>query len=85
MDDNKCSERFYRAYVADRDSGMSHAQIVADGVYGAQVEDFAMRYSLAQAAYADAMMRRDREERFYGGDDDRGYSTDGRGLPRGVR
>jgi hypothetical protein len=47
-------ERLYRAYQRDRDDGMSHAQIVADGVYP-NAEAYAQRYSRAEAAYVHAM------------------------------
>lgn len=79
------SERLYQAYRTDRDDGLSHAQIVAQGVYGADVEDFALRYSLACAAYADAMIRRRSDERFQGSDGDFGSAPDARPLPRAAR
>jgi hypothetical protein len=50
-------ERLYQAYRRDRDDGMSHAQIVADGVYSTDAEAFCLRYDLAVAGYADAMVR----------------------------
>lgn len=51
------TDSLYAAYRRDRDAGMSHAQIASDGVYGALVEEFALRFSIEVAQYADAMQR----------------------------
>lgn len=67
----------YRAYRAERNSGLSHAQIVADGIFGSAVEEYALQYSEEIAAYADAM--RQRQERDNIGDLD----TYGRPLREG--
>lgn len=78
------NERLYQAYRRDRDDGMSHAQIVLDGVYGEQVEAFAMRYSLTQSAYADAMRKQDQQRRLEGGPEPapRESRVDPWGFPR---
>lgn len=60
------TERLFSCYVDDRvgnrgRDGLTHAQIVADGVYGALAEHFGLRYSLEQSAYLDAMKERDRD------------------------
>lgn len=73
-------ERLYEAYRRERSNGLGHAQIAADGVYGAEVEAFGLRYSSEQSAYFDAMKRRERDPAHERIGEHPGYSVDGRSL-----
>lgn len=76
-------ERLYRGYRQDRADGMTHQQIVADGVYGALAEPFCLRYDLAQAAYVDAAIQADHARRQAGSADSAQYSTFGQRIREG--
>lgn len=65
-DEKRAAEQLYQQYRKDRDDGMAHDQIVADGVYGPEAEAFALRYSLAQSAYVDAMVQQEKLHRAIG-------------------
>lgn len=56
------SETLYRAYRAERNSGLAHSEIVAAGIFGNQAEEFALRYSGEISAYVDAMNRRNERD-----------------------
>lgn len=79
-------ERLYEAYRKDRDGtwhtpAKSHSEIVADGVFSScDIEAFALRYSLVQAAYVDAMIQGDKLNGWLRHETQgrREYSTDGR-------
>lgn len=54
-------ERLYQSYRHERDSGLSHAQILELGLVSqADAERFALRFSNAASAYAEAMKGRSR-------------------------
>lgn len=50
-------EELYKAYKADRNDDIPHAQIVSEGLYAKHIDDFGLRYSLEQSAYVDALDR----------------------------
>lgn len=56
-------ESLYRAYRAERNSGLPHSEIVESGWAGQFAEEFALRYSQELAIYADYMPRQECDNR----------------------
>jgi hypothetical protein len=80
------NDRFYDSYRYDRDLGMSHAQIVADGCYPAdEVEEYGRRFDAFASAYANAMLKQEQMRRLEGNPDAPQIGPCGRRLHRYAR